>query len=70
MKVILIRVIIEKRGMIFVHLFIDNFEDSHVFLSFYWSKTIGREKERERIRITCEYERENCQKLLYKYHFS
>jgi len=53
MKVILIRVIIEKRGMIFVHLFIDNFEDSHVFLSFYWSKTIDREKGIEKIKTSC-----------------
>jgi len=52
----------------------DNFDDNFHFLSFYWSKTIEREKGRERIRIKCEYERENCQKVvikwLYKYHFS
>ena len=33
-----------------------------------------REKGRERIRATCEYERESCPKIvkkwLYKYHFS
>jgi hypothetical protein len=33
-----------------------------------------REKERERIKTTCEYEREKCQKVvtkwLYIYHFS
>ena len=50
--------------MIFVHLFNDNFGDNYVFLSFYWSKTMDREKGRERIRKTCEYERESCQKIV------
>jgi len=60
--------------MTFVHLFHDNFSDNLVFLSFYWSKTMERKKGRERIRISCEYERKSCTKVvtkwLYKYHFS
>jgi len=62
------------RAMIFVHPFINNFGDNLVFLSFYWLKTMEREKGRERIITSCEYERESCQKIvkkwLYKYHFS
>jgi len=60
--------------MIFVHLFNDNFEDNSVFLFFNWSKIMEREKGREKIITSCEYERESCQKVvkkwLYKYHFS
>jgi len=51
-----------------------NFSDNLVFLSSYWSKIMEREKGRERIRTSCEYERESCTKVLtkwlYKYHFS
>jgi hypothetical protein len=40
----------------------------------YWSKTMEREKGRERITTSCEYERESCPKVvkkwLSKYHFS
>ena len=60
--------------MIFIHIFIDNFGDNLVSLSFYWLKTMEREKRRERILTSCKYERESCQKVvtkwLYKYHFS
>ena len=60
--------------MIFVHPFHDNFSDNLVFLSFYWSKTMKREKGKERIRTSYEYEKENYTKVvtkwLYKYHFS
>jgi hypothetical protein len=50
--------------MIFVHPFNDNFEDNLVFLFSYWPKTMEREKGREMIRISCEYEREKIvQKL-------
>jgi len=42
----------------------NNFGDNLIFLSFYWSKTMEREKERERIRMSCEYERESCLKLV------
>jgi len=62
------------RVMIFGHPFDDNFLDNLVFLSSYWSKTMEREKGKERIRVTCEYEIESCSKVvkkwLYKYHFS
>lgn len=57
-----------------VHQFHNNFSDNLVFLSSYWSKTMEREKGREMIRTSCEYERESCTKVvtksLYKYHFS
>jgi hypothetical protein len=60
--------------MIYVHPFNDNLGDNFVFLSFDWSKTMEREKGREKIITSCEYERESCQKVvtkwLYKYHFS
>jgi len=60
--------------VIFVHSIDDNFGDNLAFLSFYWSKTMEREKGRERIRMSCEYERKSCPKVvikwLYKYHFS
>ena len=65
-----------KGAMILVHPFIDNFSDNLVFLSFYWLKTIEREREKERDMITrsCEYERESCSKVvikwLYRYHIS
>ena len=56
-----------------------------LFLYFYWTKTIERERKRERIikhvsilskkiNKTCEHERDGCSKVLkkwlYKYHFS
>jgi hypothetical protein len=60
--------------MIYVHLSNDNFVNNHDFLSSNWSKTMKREKGRDRIKTTCEYEREMCQmvvtKWLYIYHFS
>jgi hypothetical protein len=60
--------------MIFVHPFDENFGDNLAFLPSYWSKTMEREKRRERIKMSCEYERESCPKVvakwLYKYHFS
>jgi len=63
-----------QKKLIFEQPFCDNFGDNHVFLSSYWSKTMKREKGRERIRTSCEYERENCPKVvtkwMYKYHFS
>jgi hypothetical protein len=63
-----------NRVVIFLHPFDDNFVDNLVFLISYWSKTIEREKGRERITTSCEYERESCQKIvkkwLSKYHFS
>jgi len=37
--------------VIFVHPIDDNFGDNFIFLSFYWSKTMEREKGRERIRM-------------------
>jgi len=43
--------------MIFLHLFIDNLGDNLVFHYSYWSKTMEREKEREMIITSCEYER-------------
>ncbi len=52
--------------MIFEYLFNDNFGDNPGFLSSYWSKTMKREKERERIRTSCEYERESCSKVVTK----
>jgi len=54
------------REMIFGHLFDDNFIDNLVFLSFYRSKTMEREKGKERMRVTCEYERESCSKVVKK----
>jgi hypothetical protein len=60
--------------MIFEQPFHNNFWDNHVVLFCYWSKTMEREKGRERIITQCEYERESypkvVQKWLYKYHFS
>jgi len=60
--------------VIFWHPFDDNFVDNLVFLTFYWSKTMEREKVREKITTSCEYERESCPKVvkkwLSKYHFS
>jgi len=50
--------------VIFVHPIDDNFGDNLVSLSFYWSKTMEREKERERIRMSCEYEKESCPKVV------
>ncbi|AES69278.1 hypothetical protein MTR_3g026800 [Medicago truncatula] len=62
------------RAMIFVHPFHDNFSDNIISLSSYRLKTMEREKGREMIRPSCEYERESCTKVvtkwLYKYHFS
>ena len=58
--------------MIYVHLFNDNFSDNHVFLSSYWSKTLEREKGREMIRTTCEYERKlskSCHKMVVQISF-
>jgi len=52
--------------MIFVHPFNDNFGDNLVFLSFYWSKTMEREKGRESIVKSCEYEKKSCQKVVTK----
>jgi len=43
--------------VIFVHLIDDNFGDNLDFLSSYWSKTMEREKGREKIKMSCEYER-------------
>jgi len=43
--VIVVRRVKLARTMIFVHLIDDNFGDNLTFLSFYWSKTIEREKE-------------------------
>jgi len=57
---------INHRGVIYVHLFEDNFHDKLVFLSSYWSKTMEREKGRKRIRESCEYERESCSKIVKK----
>jgi len=51
---------------VFAHLFNDNFDDNYVSLFFYWSKTMEREKGREGIRTTSEYEIESCQKNCYK----
>jgi len=52
--------------MIFVYLFINNFNDNFVFLSFYWLKAMEREKGREIITISYEYERESCSKVFTK----
>jgi len=38
---------ISERAMIFEQPFPNNFYDNLIFLSFYWSKTIEREKGRE-----------------------
>jgi len=38
---------IKNRVVIYVHPFENNFDDNLVFLSFYWSKPMEREKERE-----------------------
>jgi hypothetical protein len=57
---------INHRGVIYVHLFEDNFHDKLVFLSSYWSKTMEREKRRERKRTSCEYEIESCSKVVTK----
>jgi len=54
------------RVVIHVHLFQDNFDDNLVFLFSYWSKTMKREKGRERKRRSCEYESENCPKSCHK----
>jgi len=60
--------------MIFEQPFDDNLYDKCVFFSFYWPKTIEREKRREKISASCEYKRENCLKIVtkwsFKYHFS
>jgi len=56
-------------AMIYVHLSNDNFGDNHVFLFSYWSTTMEREKGREMIRTTCEYERESCQKMVVQISF-
>jgi len=37
--------------MIFEQPFANNFDDNLPFLSSYWSKTMEREKEREKVRI-------------------
>ena len=50
--------------MIFEHPIDDNFGDNLAFFSSYWSKTMEREKGRERIRMLCEYERESCPKVV------
>jgi len=60
------RMCVKKRAMIFIHPFNDNFSDNLVFLSSYWSKTMEREKGREMIRTSCEYERESYSKIVTK----
>lgn len=56
----------KKWVVIFVHPIDDNFDDNLTFFSSYWSKTMKREKGRERIRISREYERENYPKVIVK----
>jgi len=51
-------------AMIFVHPFHDNYGDNLDFLCFYWSKIMRREKERERIIISCVSIREKVVKNL------
>jgi len=57
---------ISERVMIFEQPFDDNFCDSLVFHFFYWSKSIEKEKGRERISTSCKYERESCLKVVTK----
>jgi len=53
-------------AIIFVHSFNDNFGDNLVFISSFWSKTMEREKGRDRVTTLCEYERESCSKVVTK----
>ena len=43
--------LISIRAMIFEQSFANNFYDNLLFLSSYWSKTMEREKGREKVRI-------------------
>jgi len=54
------------RAMIYIHPFNDNFGENLIFLFSYWLKTMEREKGRDVITTSCEYERESCSKVVTK----